>query len=75
MVKIKRMPRIKFNNRIYKKIAIKQAIIAFASMAKFDIKEGDGYTMVNMHPIGRPAGRILTDEFANYVLGVTKKCL
>lgn len=69
------MPNLRFNNQIYKKEAIQKAIFAYSPLAKFKIKDDKDYIKVRVDPIGPKFKRILADEFANYVLGMMKKCL
>jgi len=69
------MPNLKFNIRIYKKEAIRQGISAYSHLAKFKIKDNKGYLKVKIEKINPEVKDMLVDEFSNYVLGMTKKCL
>lgn len=66
---------LKFNTRIYKKEAIQEAISAYSHLAKFKIKDNKDYIKVKIDNIDPEVKENLSDEFANYVLGMTKKCL
>lgn len=68
------MPEIKFNNKIYKKEAIQEAISVYSHLAKFTIKNNKDYIKVKINKIEPEVKTIITDEFANYILGATKKC-
>ncbi len=66
------MTKLRFNNKIYKKEAIKEAISVYSSLAKIELKEASGYIEVSIQ------GKIpdnLPGEFCNYALGKTKQCL
>ena len=69
------MPELKFDNKIYKKEAIKKAIFAYAEFAKFSLSEDKKYIKVKMEKILPHVKNTVIDEFSNFVLGVTKKCL
>lgn len=71
----KRVPNLKFNTKIYKKEAIQEAVSAYTSLAKFRVKDNKDYIKVKIEDIDAEVKDILIDEFANYVLGMTKKCL
>lgn len=68
------MPELKFNPKIYKRKAVKEAIAAFSHLAEFKLNDR-GYIRVKIEHIDRRFKDVLTDEFSNYVLGLTKKCL
>mgnify|MGYP001576769571 CR=1 FL=1 len=69
------MPELKFNSKIYREKAITGAISVYSHLAKFIIKNNKGYIKVKMDRIDPSFENIIVDEFANYVLGMTKKCL
>ena len=69
------MPELKFNAKIYKKEAIKKAISVYSSWAKFHCANSKEYIKVRIDSMDPSVKNILADEFSNYVLGVTKKCL
>lgn len=69
------MRALKFNSQIYKKEAVQKAILAFSSLAKFKIKDTKDYVEVKIDHIAPKFKDTLADEFSNYVLGMTKRCL
>lgn len=69
------MPELKFNSKIYREKAVREAISVYSHLAKFTIKNNKGYIKVKMDKIDQSFENIIVDEFANYVLGMTKKCL
>lgn len=71
----KRMPNLKFNTKIYKKPAIQKAISDYSHLAKFQIKDNKNYIKVMIGNINPEVKDMISEEFANYVLGMTKKCL
>ncbi|MGE5279680.1 MAG: HxsD-like protein [Deltaproteobacteria bacterium] len=66
---------LKFSKRIYPKKAVRAAARAFASFGRFRIREKDGYYVVEVADAASPLTGEWRDEFGNYVLGMTKKCL
>lgn len=67
------MPKLlRFNNKIYKESAIKKAISAYSDFAKFSLIKDNKYIKVKVDKINPDVGNIITDEFTNFVLGVTK---
>lgn len=68
------MPELNFNTKIYKKEAIQKSISAYSHLAKFVLQNNKNYIKVKIENIDREVKNILADEFANYVLGMTKKC-
>lgn len=68
------MPELNFNTKIYKKEAVQKSISAYSHLAKFVLQNNKNYIKVKIENIDREVKNILTDEFANYVLGMTKKC-
>lgn len=66
---------IKFNIQFYKKKAIQKAILAYAHLAKFKVKDRRDYVEVKIESIDAGVKNIFVNEFNNYVLGATKKCL
>lgn len=74
----RKMPRkmdLKFNTKIYKKKAIQEAISAYSSLAKFKVEDVKDYINIHMKDIDSSVKDVIADEFANYALGMTKKCL
>lgn len=69
------MPELKFNTKIYKKPAIQKAISDHSHLAKFQLKDNKNYIKVKIENIDPGVKDIIADEFANYCLGMTKKCL
>ncbi|MCX5696229.1 MAG: HxsD-like protein [Candidatus Omnitrophica bacterium] len=65
---------VRFNTRFYKKKAIQKAILAYAHLAKFRVKDCKDYLEVKIENIDTQVKDIFVDEFNNYVLGATKKC-
>lgn len=68
------MKKLRFNNRIYKKEAIQEAISVYSHLAKFSLAQSKSYFEVRMEKMSADVKNIIADEFANYVLGETKKC-
>jgi len=66
---------LRFNTQIYKKEAIREAISAYMHLAKFKVKDNKDYIKVKIENMNPKVKNILMDEFSNYVLGMTKKCL
>lgn len=71
----KRMPELRFNTKIYKKKAIEEAISTYSHLARFKVRSNRSYINVRMDKVAPEFKNILADEFGNYVLGMTKKCL
>lgn len=69
------MPELKFNSKIYKKKAIQEAISAYSHLANFSFSSGVDYFRVKIGKIFPDVKKIITDEFSNYVLAQTKRCL
>ena len=69
------MPSLKFNCKIYKKELIEKAALDFAHLAQFTITAEKGYVVVKGRKIVPEVRSILFDEFANYILAQTRKCL
>ena len=67
--------RLKFNSQIYSEDALKKAVCDYAQIADINIKKSRGYYLVNIKNIKPEIRSAIKDEFANYVLGLTKKCL
>lgn len=67
------MPDLKFNKKIYKKEAIQEAIQAYSGLADFKVSNLRAYTLVRINRIEPEFEDIFSDEFANYVLGASKK--
>ena len=69
------MKTLKFNHHIYKKEAINDAVLAYFHLAKFTVKDDRSYIKVKIEKIDPTAEDMIADEFSNYVLGITKRCL
>lgn len=67
--------RLRFNTGIYKKEALRKAVTAYSSFAEFSLKDGKGYIEIEVCNVVPQARGKLADEFANYALGMVKKCL
>jgi len=67
------MPSLKFNTKIYKKEAIQKAISAYSHLARFRVKDDKDYKVVEIDKVDPDLKGIFCDEFANYVLGMSKK--
>lgn len=65
---------LKFNTKIYKKKAIQQAKCDYAAFATFQGRKIKNHEILLMKPKGSLSKDFLENEFANYVLGLTKKC-
>lgn len=65
----------KFSRDIYNAAAVKKAVFAYSRLARFNIAENKKYITVKVSNIKPEFADIFCDEFANYVLGMTKKCL
>lgn len=68
---------LKFNTKIYSKEAIRKAISDYSYLANFSIVNSKGYAKVRINTFEPKAKNfiLLADEFTNYVLGLTKKCI
>ena len=66
---------LKFNTSVYKKRAIQEAISAYSTLAEFSTSRAKRYTKVKINKVSFDVGGSIADEFANYVLGLTKRCL
>lgn len=69
------MQKLKFSRKIYKQAAIKKAVSAYVDLARFDLHSGKNYFEIAITPVNVKSPNVLIDEFSNYVLGMTKKCL
>ena len=67
------MPEIKFNKKIYAKAAIQEAVRAYSHLARLKVKNNKDYTVIGIEGIDPGLKRIFSDEFSNYVLGMSKK--
>ena len=68
------MPLLKFNTKIYKKEAVREAVSAYSSLAKIKIEETKDYIEIRIDHIDCKFKGLLADEFSNYALGMAKKC-
>jgi hypothetical protein len=70
------MPEIKFNTAIYKKEAIAKAIKDYSDLAQFvSLKKNSHILTVKIKFIASGYRSNFIDEFKNYALALTKKCL
>jgi len=69
------MQEVKFSSHIYEKNAVAKAVKDFSHLAKFKVTGIPGYFRVVITNEDAGLKAVLADEFCNYVLGVTKKCL
>jgi len=66
---------IRFNTRFYKERAIRKAILAYSHLAEFKTQGHKDYIEVKAKNIDTEISGIFENEFNNYVLGATQKCL
>lgn len=64
---------INFNKQIYSRTALEVAVLAFAELAKFTLRENDKYFLVEIDDIDVEVREIIAEEFANYVLVKMRK--
>ena len=69
------MPELRFNKNLYKKCVIDTSITAYQGLAEFKVMEEKSYLKVKIEGITPGLKDILPDEFSNYVLTLTKRCL
>lgn len=69
------MPKLKFSRKIYKKKALQEGISAYAHLANLRFSFDKNYFKVKIDNIEPSFRNIIADEFTNYVLIATKKCL
>ncbi len=60
--------RIRFNKRLYKKSALKDAAEDFGHLAKIEISEDGEYFDVSMTEIDPDVEDVIKEEFANFAL-------
>lgn len=65
---------LRFNKEIYKKNAIMKAISDYSHLANFSIVDTRSYIKVKVSKVNSCIEQIFFDEFANYILGLMKKC-
>lgn len=75
MVKRKRVKKLRFNTSIYKKEAIEKAVSVYSEFANFSLCKNSRFIEIKINNAPHNVKGIIVDEFANYVLGLTKKCL
>lgn len=61
---------LKFNNRIYGKQAIDEAVLAYSDFAQFDTRKDKNYIHVQIRPHEFSENEPLALEFSNYVLAL-----
>ena len=64
---------INFNKEIYPLKALKEAIKAYAGLAKFSIQQEKKYIKVILDNIHISVKPIIKNEFCNYVLSLARK--
>lgn len=69
------MPSLKFNTRIYKKEAIEDTIAAYSHLANFKANYSKDYVEVRIYKVDPALRKVITGEFANHALYLTKQCL
>lgn len=74
MVK-RRKKTLKFNTAIYKRKAIEVSMSAFKEVADFLLVNNKRYVNVRLQVKEDYDIDVVADEFANYALGETKKCV
>lgn len=63
---------IRFNKKIYSQEAIKKAIKDYAHLANFALNQNKNYFLVKIDKIKPELKNKFSDEFSNYILGLTK---
>ena len=66
---------IKINKNIYKKESLKKTIQVYESLAKIDFLEESNFFIVKIDDINEEVKDIIQDEFCNYLLFESGKCL
>lgn len=66
---------IKFTKKIYNKKGVDNAISAYGNLAEIKLFEDDTFYFVTMENIDNEVKDIIKDEFCNYLLFETVKCL
>jgi len=67
---------IKFNSKIYPENVLKRAILDYAKIADIIVTKEGIYNFAKIRGVKqKEVSVVIKDEFANYVLGLTKKCL
>jgi hypothetical protein len=66
---------IKINKNIYKEKGLKNTIKCYKHLVKIDLREEGDYFVVKMIDMGRGVEKVIKDEFCNYLLFETSKCL
>jgi len=63
---------IKFDKRIYKQKAIRLAMQAYQELAVFNLSQKGKHFQVELRDVNKDIKDTIKDEFANYVLSLTK---
>lgn len=66
---------IKFNKNIYNKKGLENTIQAYQELAKIEFSEVDSFFIITMDNIDEGVKDVIVDEFCNYLLFETVKCL
>lgn len=66
---------IKINKNIYNKESVKKTIQAYTSLAKIDFSEEANFFIIKMDNVNEEVKDIIQDEFCNYLLFESGKCL
>jgi hypothetical protein len=64
---------IKFHKNLYHSGTLKKAAIAFAGLARIEIKKKAGYIFVSFYNIKPGSEKAISGEFGNYVLFLENK--
>ncbi|MDD3032354.1 MAG: HxsD-like protein [Bacilli bacterium] len=66
---------IKFDKNIYNKKALENTIQAYKELANIEFSEVDNFYIVAMSNVDEEVKDLIGDEFCNYLLFETVKCL
>lgn len=66
---------IKFDKNIYNKKGLENAIQAYQELAKIEFLETDNVFVVKISNIDEEVKDVIVDEFCNYLLFETVRCL
>ncbi len=64
---------LRFNKKIYPKLAIKKAVKDYRDLANFKVEQNKNYFLVKIRKIKPELKDVFQDEFSNYVLSLMKK--
>lgn len=66
---------IKFDKNIYNKKGLENTIQAYKELAEIEFSETDNVFIVKINNIDEEVKDVIVDEFCNYLLFETVKCL